>query len=62
MENKIAEYRLKKGITQQKLADMTGVSRTHLGLVERGVSDPSVKLVKKIAKALNCKVSDIFFN
>lgn len=62
LNNKIAEYRLSKGITQQELADMAEVSRTHLGLVERGISDPSVDLMKRIAKALNCKLSDIFFD
>lgn len=61
MENKIKELRHKKNISQEKLADMAKISRTHLSEIENGNAIPSILVAKKIAKALNSKVDAIFF-
>ena len=44
--------RKEKGLSQQELADLTGVSQKMVYLVEMGQRRPSVDLAKKIAKVL----------
>lgn len=62
MVNKIAEYRLKKGLKQKELATLLKISVTHLNKIERGKRDFSVKLAVRIAKTLDCSLNDIFFD
>lgn len=61
MVNKINDFRLKKGYTQQELADLLKISLGHLSKIERGDRDPSLKLAVRIAKVLDCKLDDLFF-
>lgn len=44
--------RVKKGLTQQQLADDVGVDRTLISKLESGDSAPRVPTAKKIAKVL----------
>jgi len=61
LKNRIKEFRVKTGsITQDELAKKTGVSRQTIVYIEKGKFNPSVKLAMKIARALNCKVEDLF--
>ncbi|MCG0275630.1 MAG: helix-turn-helix transcriptional regulator [Thermosediminibacteraceae bacterium] len=58
---KIKYIREKSGITQEKLAEKVGISRIYLNELENGrKKNPSFKLLKKIAKALEVKISDLF--
>lgn len=57
---KIQKLRKTQGYTQEKLAEMLGISRAHMGHIEQGIKTPSLKLLEKIAKALKVKVSDLF--
>ena len=47
--NKLKDYRSKKGINQQELGSMVGVSRQTISLIERGDYNPSITLCLKIA-------------
>jgi transcriptional regulator with XRE-family HTH domain len=49
----LKELRQQKGFTQEDLAEIIGITRQHIGMIENGNSNPSPKLAKKIAKALN---------
>jgi putative transcriptional regulator len=61
IDNKIKILRVTKGdLTQQDLADQVGCSRQTIHSIESGKFVPSVELALKIAKALSCKVEDIF--
>lgn len=60
MENRIKEYRQKKGITQTALAYMTGVSQRYIAFIEANKRTPSLKLSIKISKALGEPVDAIF--
>ena len=53
-------YRSQLGWTQEELANLSGVYRTHLAGIETGNLNPSVKTVEKLAKALNVSVADLF--
>lgn len=57
---KIQKLRKNQGHTQEKLAEIIGISRAHMGHLEQGIKTPSLRLLEKIARALKVKVSDIF--
>ena len=57
---KLKDYRSKKGINQQELGSMVGVSRQTISLIERGDYNPSITLCLKIAKLFEVSVEDIF--
>lgn len=52
---RIKEYRKKRGLSQQELADMCGLSRKTIGKLEAGESDYSVGKLDAIGKALGIK-------
>ncbi|UWJ21252.1 Regulatory protein (plasmid) [Bacillus cereus] len=56
----IKYYRNKKGISQEKLAEITGLHRTYISEVERGNRNVSLININKIATALDINVSDLF--
>ena len=58
----IAFYRKKKGLTQEDLADMVGISRTHISNIEAPKVEKSLSLevLFKIAKALDVEVEKLF--
>lgn len=57
--NKVKELRISRKISQEKLAELSGLHRTYIGSVERAEKVPSLITVVKIAKALNVSVSQL---
>ena len=55
------EARSAAGLTQAELAERVGVSRKTINTVENSVFIPSTLLAVKLAKALKCKVEDLFY-
>ncbi|KAB2967365.1 helix-turn-helix transcriptional regulator [Zoogloea sp.] len=53
--NNVREFRKKLGLSQEELADLSGVHRTYIGAVERGEKNISALSIAKIAKALKVK-------
>lgn len=47
------------GLTLQMLADMTGLDRTHLNLIELGQRNTTLQTASKIAVALDVSVKDL---
>lgn len=58
--NKIHEFRKKAKISQKRLAKHLGVSQTSVSLYEKGLREPSLDTIKKLADALNCKPTDLY--
>ncbi len=56
---KVRELRKEAGLSQEKLGELTELDRTYISGIERGIRNPSLKNIEKIAKALKVKVSDI---
>ena len=56
----LKEARFFKGLNQWDISVKTGIPQSKLSLIERGYIKPREDEKKKIAKALNCKVTDIF--
>lgn len=55
----VQNARKDKNISQEKLAELIGVNRTYISLIEQGDRNPSLKTIYRIAKALNTKSSDL---
>ena len=61
METKIRQFRQKKGITQQELADLVGVTRQTINALENARYNPSLILAYKITKTLGENaIEDVF--
>ena len=52
--------RRKQGISQENLAHIAGLDRTYVGGIERGLRNPSLRNINKIAKALKVPIKDLF--
>ena len=61
MENKIRVARAERRMTQQQLADQTGVSRQTINAIESGKFVPSTVVALKIARVFERPVEEIFF-
>ena len=48
----IKQQRVMSGLTLRQLSEMSGVSSSHLGRIERGERFPSARILKKIAQPL----------
>lgn len=62
MFQKIKEIRIKKGITQEELANISGVSRsTIIGLESGKITNTKTDTLRLIADALGVSVNSLFF-
>lgn len=52
----IVESRREKNISQQELANMTGIDRSDISKMENGNANPSLKTIKRIAEGLGKRV------
>jgi transcriptional regulator with XRE-family HTH domain len=43
-------------LSQEELAHMAGINRSHMGQIERGKKNAGLTTVASIAKALNCSI------
>ena len=48
----IRQRRLAAGLSQEKLAEKSGLHPTYISMVERGVRNPTLDVAARIAKAL----------
>lgn len=60
-ENNVKISRLQKGLTQQQLAQIVGVTRQTVSLIEKGKYNPSLKLCIHIAKAVGKSLDELFW-
>lgn len=61
MNFKIKEKRIEKGMTQEELAEKSGISRASILSYENGTAkNITVKNLESIADALNCKIEELF--
>ncbi|MCI8590141.1 MAG: helix-turn-helix transcriptional regulator [Clostridiales bacterium] len=57
---RIQEFRKRKGLTQDDLAEMIDISPNYLSALERGVYNISIDLLIKIMNCLDCTANDLF--
>lgn len=56
----IKRLREKKGISQEKLGEISDLHRTYIGMIERAEKNVTLKSIEKLAKALEMEISEIF--
>ena len=61
LKNNLKEARSEKGLSQQQLADMVGVSRNTISSIETGQFNPTAKLALILCIALDKKFEDLFY-
>ena len=61
LKNSLKETRCEKGLSQQQLADMVGVSRNTISSIETGQFNPTAKLALILCVALDKKFEELFY-
>ena len=57
---RIRTLRERKGWTQERLAEEAELHRSYLGGIERGLRNPSLKNIAKLARALGVPIAALF--
>ena len=57
---RIRNYRTQQGLSQEKLAELSGCHPTYIGQLERGEKNATLESIDKIATALNVSLSKLF--
>lgn len=57
---KVRELRVKKQLSQEKLAEFADVHRTYIGMIERAEKNITLVNIEKISKALGISISKLF--
>lgn len=60
MKNRLEELRRRRGLKQEELADLLGVSRQTIGSLENGRYNPSIELAFKIARYFDLSIEEVF--
>lgn len=61
ISNTIRKFRFNKGeMTQQKLADLVGVTRQTIVAIESGKYSPTLELAFRIARVFHVPLEDVF--
>lgn len=55
----LKKLRESKGLTQEILAKKAGISRAYLARLEMGRHDPHLSRLRKLAKVLRVKISEL---
>lgn len=56
----VRRIRVQRGLSQEKLAADAGVDRAYFGRLERGLENPTVSLLDRVAVALAVPISELF--
>ena len=57
---RLRTLRKEKGYSQEELGFNTGLDRTYISGIERGIHNPALKNIAKLAKALDVEVIELF--
>lgn len=57
---KVREVRVKRGLSQEALADIASVHRTYIGMIERAEKNITLLNIQKLAKALKVDIRELF--
>lgn len=60
IKSNLKEFRTRKGLTQEELANRVGVRRETIVFLEQGKYNPSLKLALNIAKELKAPINELF--
>lgn len=55
----IRRLRVERGIAQERLAFDAGIDRSYLGGLERGLHNPTIDLVQRLADTLDVELAEL---
>ncbi len=55
----VQNYRKQQHLSQEKLAELAGLHRTYIGMIERAEKNITLCNIEKIAKALGVEISEL---
>lgn len=56
----VRKARAAAGLTQEELADCSGLDRSYVGGIERGERNPTLSVIEKIAGGLGVTLAELF--
>lgn len=56
----LRRLRKERGLTQERLAELSGLHLTDVGRIERAERDPGVRTVARLASGLDVPVRELF--
>ena len=56
----IRKIRVKRGLSQENLAVDARISNTYMNAIERGLKNPTVDVLERLAVALDVEIVDFF--
>lgn len=56
----VRKARAAAALTQEELADRSGLDRSYIGGVERGERNPTLSVIEKIAEGLGVTLAELF--
>ncbi|MBQ2757220.1 MAG: helix-turn-helix transcriptional regulator [Clostridia bacterium] len=59
---RIRNHRTTQGLSQEKLAELSGCHPTYIGQLERGEKNATIESIEKISAALQVSLSKLFEN
>lgn len=57
---RLRQLRLERGLTQEKLADKSGLDMSYIGRIERGEQNSSLGVIGALAKGLGVPAEELF--
>lgn len=55
----LRELRTEKGLSQERLALESGYHRTYVGILERGMQNPTLRTITRLAKVLGVSAAKV---
>jgi transcriptional regulator with XRE-family HTH domain len=56
----IRRIRVARGLSQEALAVDANIDRTYVSRLERDLENPTVAVLERVAKALQCQITELF--
>ena len=60
-QNRLYDLRKRSGLSQEELANLVGVTRQTIGMIEAGKYNPTLNLCVAIRKALHKTLDELFW-
>ena len=57
---RVRELRVKAGLSQEQLALRAEITPAYLGLIERNLKNPTVKIIEQLCNSLSVSLSEFF--
>jgi len=56
---RVRELRTERNLTQQQLADISGLHKNYIGMIERGERNPSLLNIEVLVKNFEISISEL---